>query len=543
MKYKLILVLIFILNSFTVKPQNTVGTISLTEDALEGYTLITLHTESYLIDNCGRVINQWSSAFPPGNAVYLLENGNLLRAGRTTSTDITFGGQGGIVELYDWDGHLLWSYLYDTPLHRQHHDVFPMPNGNVLILAAEVMTASEAIQAGRNPNLLINNRLFNEQIVEVEPIGNNNGNIVWEWNVKDHLIQDYDNTKDNFGVVSNNPQLLDINFTNGSDGHSNWLHMNSLQYNHELDQIILSARAISEIFIIDHSTTTAEAATNTGGLYGRGGDFLYRWGNPQSYRQGTETDRQLYGQHFPHWIPSTFDDGGKLILFNNGDTRIPQFSEVFVLDLPESSPGNYEYTAGTSYKPSQPDYIYSNQSEFFSRIVSSAQRLPNGNTLICSGFNGDIFEIDNQENIVWEYISPVNNNNGDIATQGELATNIVNITFRAIKYAKNYPAFIGKDITPGDPIELNPNTDVCDLLAVSETEFNNFKIYPNPTRSELHIKSNKTISRIEVINVLGEVVLANESQNDIQLNNLSSGVYFVKIFNEENSLVKRIIKN
>lgn len=78
---------------FYAKAQNTVGTIALTEGAFEGYTLITLFTQTYLIDNCGRVINQWSSSFPPGNAVYLLKNGNLLRAGRTSSKAITFGGQ------------------------------------------------------------------------------------------------------------------------------------------------------------------------------------------------------------------------------------------------------------------------------------------------------------------------------------------------------------------------------------------------------------------------------------------------------------------
>lgn len=86
--------------------QNTLGTTQISQDVYEGFTLFTSFTDTYLINNCGEVINQWSSNFPPGNSVYLLENGNLLRAGRTASTDITFGGQGGVVEIYDWDGNL-----------------------------------------------------------------------------------------------------------------------------------------------------------------------------------------------------------------------------------------------------------------------------------------------------------------------------------------------------------------------------------------------------------------------------------------------------
>jgi hypothetical protein len=175
----------------------------ITNDTYNGFTLFTSFTETYLINNCGEVINQWSSTFPPGNAVYLREDGSILRAGRTNSNDIIFGGQGGVIEIFDWDGNMTWQYFYDTPQMRQHHDVFPMPNGNVLILAATVLTNAEAIQAGRDPNLLPESILYNEQIIEVTPVGSNDATIVWEWNIKDHLAQDFDNTKDN--SLSPNP--------------------------------------------------------------------------------------------------------------------------------------------------------------------------------------------------------------------------------------------------------------------------------------------------------------------------------------------------
>ncbi|GAB5565721.1 MAG: hypothetical protein Wins2KO_27840 [Winogradskyella sp.] len=525
--------------------QNTVGNIQITDDVFEGYTLFTVSTESYLINNCGQVINQWSSGFPPGNAVYLMENGNLLRAGRTNSSDISFGGQGGVVEMYNWEGNLIWQYFYDTPEVRQHHDVFPMPNGNILILAATRMTNAEAIQAGRNPVLLTETDLYNERIIEVTPLNFSEATIVWEWNINDHLVQDFDNTKDNFGDVSLSPNRLDINFLNGGIGGSNWLHINSIQYNEALDQIVLSSRNLSEIYIIDHSTTTAEAASSTGGLYGKGGDFLYRWGNPQSYDQGTEADRILYGQHYPYIIQSGFIDEGKIILFNNGNGRSPSFSEAMIINPPISSPGVYTYTPGMAFGPTAADYIYTDpmdQSNFFSHILSSAQRLPNGNTLICEGTSGRFFEISPSEDIAWEYIHPINSNSGSIANQGDDSNTFQNYSFRANKYPTDYAAFTGRDLTPGDPIELNFNLDPCnELLNLNELTEDNTTFTPNPTKGILNINTSNNISKIEVYNALGSKLIETTTKF-IDLSDYEDGMYFLKVFSNDKVLSKKIIK-
>ena len=242
--------------------QNQFGTQHITSQTYEGYTLFSVHKKVYLINNCGQLIKQWSSNYLPGNSVYLMPNGNVLRAGRIEDVEsqINFAGKGGIIEMFDWEGNVVWSYTYISDEFRQHHDVFPMPNGNVLILAATVISNSEAIQAGRDPAKLSETILFNEQIVEIEPIGLNGGNIVWEWNIIDHVIQDFDETKDNYGSVGDNAHKLDINFLNGLGSGSNWLHVNSIQYEEERDQIVISSRRMSEIWIIDHSTTTSEAA-------------------------------------------------------------------------------------------------------------------------------------------------------------------------------------------------------------------------------------------------------------------------------------------
>jgi hypothetical protein len=529
----------------SISAQNTVGVLLNEADALNGYTLFTVHEETYLINNCGEAVNQWSSNFKDGKSVYLLENGNLLRAAKIDNPgNIAIPGVGGRIELFDWDNNLLWEFDFTTDTRIQHHDIFPMPNGNVLVLAASILTEAEAIQMGRDPANLVDSELYNEHIVEIEPVGTNNANTVWEWHQKDHLIQDFDNTKDNFGIVGNNPQLLDINFLGLSNGKKNWMHINSMQYNEQLDQIILSTRLLSEFYIIDHSTTTAQAATSLGGTYQKGGDFLYRWGNPLAYKQGTIDDQILDGQHFPHWIVEGLTDAGKIILFNNGFTRTApdSFSEVFILDPPTSSPGVYTYMANTAYGPNTPDYIYTTpvKTDFYSPLMSSAQRLPNGNTLICEGSSGHFFEIDANENIVWRYINPASTSG--ILSQGDDPESINNNIFRAIKYPTDYPAFNDKDLSPGPPIEINPDLSQCDILSVADIQFKELSIYPNPVVNTLKIISDDRIEKIEVYDVQGRKINIEKLKKNLNFTEYSTGVYFLKVYTDKGISTKKIIK-
>ncbi|MCD2260499.1 aryl-sulfate sulfotransferase [Psychroserpens luteolus] len=545
-----LLVSLTLLLYFNSSSQNTLGTTFITDDVFEAFTLFTVNTKSYVLNNCGEVINEWTSAYLPGNAVYLLPNGNLLRAGRLVdgSSDISLGGQGGIVELFNWDGDLLWSYVYSSNTFRQHHDIFPMPNGNVLILAVKTITDTEAVDEGRNPALLTDPRLYMEEIFEVEPVGTNQGTVVWAWNIKDHLIQDFDSTKANFGTVADNPGKMDINFLNGGTGAENWLHFNSIQYYENFDQIVISSRNLSEVLVIDHSTTTAEAATSSGGNSGKGGDFLYRWGNPQAYGQGTEADRILYGQHYPHYIADGLTDAGKIILFNNGNGREPNFSEVLIIDPPVSNTGDYSYTPGTAYGPLTADYTYSDlpadpmeDSDFYSAITSSAQRLPNGNTMICEGRTGEFFEIDPSDNIVWEYQNPISNADGTSYIQGEEPP-VNGLVFRAIKYAPDYPAFFGRDLTPGAPLEQNPDLTACLNLSVDDFEISEVSVYPNPTSDYINITSTSDIDKIELYSVLGKKVHEVKQTNSLDLSNFDSGVYFVQLYSGNASISKKIIK-
>jgi hypothetical protein len=188
-----------------------------------------------------------------------------------------------------------------------------------------------------------------------------------------------------------------------------WTHVNSVAYNAKLDQIMLCPREFNEIWIIDHSTTRAEAAGHKGGRLGKGGDLLYRWGNPRAYRAGKAADRRLFAQHDAHWIPDGLPGQGHLLLFNNGGGRADgNYSSVDEVVLPVDLKGRYKHEPGTAFGPDKAVWSYTatKKSDFFAPLMSGAQRLPNGNTLVCTGFSGTIFEVTPKKEVVWFYVNP-----------------------------------------------------------------------------------------------------------------------------------------
>ncbi len=429
----------------------TVGLFIHDSSAYDGYTLFAPNRAevTYLIDMHGRRVHSWTTEFSPGSSVYLLENGHLLMPQRQPIP----GGGGEIREL-DWDGTVLWEYTYNDSTVLQHHDIEPMPNGNVLILAREFLSKEEAIENGRDTLLFDPDvvELWPEHVVEVEPIYPSGGTIVWEWHLWDHLIQDFDSTKANYGVVAEHPELMDINFA--LNGDEDWIHANSIEYNTVLDQIIISGRRPSEIWVIDHSTTTEEAASHSGGNSGMGGDLLYRWGNPISYRAGTELDQKLFYQHDAQWIAPGLPGAGNFLAFSNGGQG-RMYSTVDEIESPVDGNGHYpQPSPGTAHGPTAASWFYiaDPPGDFYATFISGAHRLPNGNTLICSGPQGRFFEVTSDREIVWEYINPVVST-GPV-TQGEAADG--NNVFRCTRIPADYPGLQGRDLTPGGPLELNP---------------------------------------------------------------------------------------
>ena len=438
----------------------TVGLLVCLPDAYNGYTFFApiRSTTTYLIDIHGRLVHEWDSDHQPGNSAYLLENGNLLRTGNVSAgfgDAFRGGGIGGLVEEQTWDGTVVWEYEYANAQHWQHHDIERLPNGNTLLIAWESVSSADAIAEGRNPTQLSEGALWPDHIVEVQPDGLTGGIIVWEWHAWDHLIQDFDPAVNNYGVVEDHPELIDVNYP--PNPSADWLHINAVAYNEAFDQIVLSSHNTNEIWVIDHSTTTEEAAGHTGGDSGMGGDILYRWGNPQAHGAGTGADQWTYGQHDSHWIADGSPGEGNIMVFNNGMNRPDgEYSNIIEIVPPVNELGVYTLTGG-AYGPDEPIWMYEADppEELFSGAISGAGRLPNGNTLICSGNDGNFYEVTPAGDIVWHYINPVGQ--GGRVTQGDppptQGRNPTNNVFRAYRYAPDYPGLSGRDLTPGDTIE------------------------------------------------------------------------------------------
>jgi hypothetical protein len=470
---KILLPIFFALIYFTSAAQQTVGLFVNDGGAYEGYTLFAPvdSYETYLIDNCGEKIHSWTSTYLPGLSCYLMDNGTLLRTGRVTGQ----GGGSGIVEIIDWNNNIVWSHSVTATHGRQHHDIELLPNGNILLIVWDNRSQAEVSLAGSSTT---QTSINSEQIVEIEPdLVNGGATVVWEWKAWNHLVQNTDADLDDYGVVADSPERIDINFLNHNT--SDWLHFNGVDYNAEFDQIIISVHNFSEFWIIDHSTSTSEAASSVGGTYGKGGDLLYRWGNPQAYDQGLPADQKLFLQHHAQWIEDGLTDEGKILLFNNqaGTLVNENYSTVDIVSLPADGNGNYSYMGG-AYAPTDFDWTYqaSTPTDFFSTIISGVQRLPNGNTLVCEGVGGRFFELDASQNIVWEYVNPIGNN-GAIA-QNTVPTN--NNSFRCTRYAPDYSGLDGQTLTPQGYLETG-STFTCDLLpqgdcdpaAVFANEFSN----------------------------------------------------------------------
>ena len=425
--------LVLLINS-TMLFSQTVGLLKNTSESNAGYTLLSKLGITYLIDNSGQIAHTWFNGTGTSHPGYLVENGDLFVVNR------------GIKRL-NWEGDLIWQYSNI----EAHHDVAIMPNGNVLLLIRGFKSNAEAIEAGRNPGL-INGDLEPMVIYEI----NSQGSIIWEWHVWDHLIQDFDSSKSNFGSVEDHPELVDINFTRNFS--VDWLHGNAINYNAELDQILLSPRFNSEIWIIDHSTSTAEAASHSGGNANKGGDLLYRWGNPIAYRAGTVNDQKLFGSHDAQWIAPGLPGAGNIIIFNNGGTNYGRNGNYSSVDeiTPPLNGFNYDKTNGQPYAPNSTTWTYTTDplEDFYSSFISGVQRLSNGNTFVDEGENGRLFEITTGGNVVWEYQNPITSNAGILSQGDSPAAAPYAALFRASRYTQEYILNINKPLSNTLTIEL-----------------------------------------------------------------------------------------
>ncbi len=492
----------------------TFCTVHLTKaQSFNGYALYNLQNQNttYLIDKDGNIAHSWSCSASCNYSVKLKENGNIVRGGVYSSNQLSGAAVGGMIQEIDPSGTIIWEYVYSNSEHVSHHDFCLMPNGNVILTAWEVKSTSELTQAGVTS---ATSEKWPTHFIELEPDGNGSATIVWEWHIWDHLCQDADATKDNYVPdVADYPELMDANTISGGGGPGpgpgggggDWFHVNGIDYNPTLDQLVFSSRYASEIFIIDHSTTTAEAATHSGGNSGMGGDFLYRWGNPSNYGvNGAQTIDEAV--HDPRWIPDDGrPNGGYIQFFNNEGNN--GGSAVDAIEAPEAG---YLYSlTSASYGPTNYDWRHNCLAN--STGQSASDRMSNGNTFV-NVSNQYMYEVDANDNLVWQY------NAGPT---------------KAFRYECDHAGIVA--LLGNDP---------CGLLSIDEHTLADLKLYPNPSTGifkldGVDVKGSEV--EINIFNVFGELVKQVENSNTVDLSELAEGVYYASIVFDGHSAVTRKI--
>lgn len=446
--------------------------------AYNGYTLFThlgpgREKYTYLIDMEGNLCHKWKVPGSVEKNAVLLENGNLLRA--------LSGGKGKppTYQEVDWDGNTVWEWKNPRKGYVGHHDFRKVFNPKLkehtyMMITGRPLSNDDALALGCDPDLSRNYKSVPDGMIEVDK----EGNIIWEWNISDHLVQDVKSDASNYGVVKDHPEKMDPNFGVGRRG--NWTHTNSLDYNETLDQIVFNNSVNSEFYVIDHGATFVPGDFEKSKELAAGpkGDILYRFGNPSVYDAGDgpsligggyRTNNGLQQMFFTHdiqWIDEGLPGAGNFLIFDNGGRRPGEtYSAILEISpydgpmekgvyIPEMEAG-HKRTRGKApeMRSKQVVWYYKSKStqSFYSGHISGAQRLPNGNTLICSGRWGHFFEVTPKMECVWEYISPVN---GSSVTKiiGDYSAHSGTNVFRAHRYGPDYPGLKGKDLTPQGPI-------------------------------------------------------------------------------------------
>lgn len=459
------------------------GLTKTSENLVPGYIMFPVpnSASTYLINRSGEVVHEWKGNYESFQA-YLMDDGSIIQGAQDPDyPTFGFGGPYGRIQKLTWDNKMLWDFEYATKDQIIHHDFAILPNGNILAIAYETQSYNDAIANGRKPELIPESGPWLEKIIEIEPQGQSEGKIVWEWHVADHLIQDYDENKNNFGNPAEHPELLDFNLgdsippsitqdsldilkAQGKGGRNlttnnkgaDIFHFNAINYNEALGQITFSSPELSEIFIIDHNTSIKEATGHNGGKYGKGGDFLYRWGNPKNYRMGDSLDRKLFYQHDIRWVEKEKPGKGNLTIFNNNIPMGPDslnYTAIYEIKPPIKEDGSYHILPNGRFGPEKLhwSYVAKDTISFYGSFISGAHRMKNGNTFINEGPKGRLFEVSPSGEILWEYHIPFR---GEIRKLNGDPKNFMQMTFSAFRATfipVDHPGLKGKELNPLDP--------------------------------------------------------------------------------------------
>lgn len=522
--------------------QHTVGLTQYSPEVGEGYVLFApmSSTVTFLIDRCGRRVKTWNSGYPPGVAAELEPDGSLLRTAAVPNAEFFVGGgRGGRLERFGWNGNMSWSYTISNDSLCLHHDFTVLPNGNILAIAWERHDSSDAVLHGKYPEQTPH-AIWSERLIELEPVGEDSANVVWQWRLWDHLVQHVDSTLPSFGLPGDHPELLNINMGPALPNNVDWVHFNSISYNDSLDEVMVSVHNLNEFWIIDHGTTTAEAAGHVGGARGHGGDLLYRWGNPSTYDRGVPADQRLFGQHHATWIRPGFPYAGNILIFNNGTGR-PQgnYSSVDIIIPPLGPQGNYALPPGFAFGPHEAIQSLTAPvpTDLFSSFIGGVFPTENG-YLVTNGPIGEFLQFDENDSIIWRYRNPVNASGP--MTQGDLPWN--NSVFRAVYYPLGFSGFAGHDLAPGVEVELMPTLSLCATQGIGGTDGEILQGHPNPTSGAFHVSMpsifsgpvHATLMDMEGVRVLKMEL--NAPEYDLDLSHVAVGAYILRVTDRQGHL-------
>ncbi|MHC1479079.1 aryl-sulfate sulfotransferase [Frateuria aurantia] len=358
--------------------------------AWNGYVLFSAGDDvTYLIDMDGHVVHQWPhKGFP---SVYIdpaLVGGRrgevlLTLQKQTPPKGYTAWGNGlanqSVGEL-DWNGRTVWQWGAQAPggTAQQHHEILRLPDGNTLVLADRIRPVPGFIRS----------KVIDDVVYEVRP----DGQVAWSWSALDHL-EEFGFTAEQLKLVRHveDPDVLHINNAKVI-GDNPWYRHGDTRF--KPGNLLIDSRNANFIAIVDRAS----------------GHVVWRMGpnlptiDPKKASQVPRPVDQTIGQHDAQLIAEGLPGAGHLLVFDNqGEAGYPRASHAMtggsrVLEIdPVKGEIVWQYTADRSQQPGW---------AFFSSFISSARRLPNGNTLIDEGMNGRVFQVTPEGDIVWEYVSP-----------------------------------------------------------------------------------------------------------------------------------------
>jgi hypothetical protein len=231
--------------------------------------------ETLLVNGAGEDIHIWKSDYEAAAGARLMPDGRILRIAvePLAKTFRTTGLAGGRIQILGWEGQPIWNFWNAAVQHMVCGDALILPNGNVLMAVAEYKSNEDVIALGRDRDRVTFEGLYAPGLMEFAPNGENGGRLVWRWSAWDHVYQDRHPEKP--GYETTTQELLDrwnIN-ANALRGFV----ISEIAYDETSDLLMITMPSLGEAWLLDHSTSTAEAVRDRGGRQEHGGRLLMRY--------------------------------------------------------------------------------------------------------------------------------------------------------------------------------------------------------------------------------------------------------------------------